>query len=94
MRELHRYTGFVFIGIGRPFSSVAINVIRIIGFLIPCAYIGSLLYGVSGVFWGTVIADFSAAAIALTWGHRVFSGLAPPRPAGADGEREHLADHI
>ena len=85
MRELHRYTGFTFIGVGRPMSSVAINVIRIVGLLVPCAYIGSVLYGISGIFWGTVVADVAAAAVALMWGHRVFTRLKPPSPAGAGG---------
>ncbi|MBN1592459.1 MAG: MATE family efflux transporter [Candidatus Coatesbacteria bacterium] len=79
MRELHRYTGFTFIGVGRPMSSVAINLIRIGVFLIPLAYIGSLLYGVDGVFWGTVLADAAAAAIALLWGHRLFAGMEPAK---------------
>ena len=65
-------------------SSVAINVIRILGLLIPLAYIGSVFYGIPDVFWGTVIADAAVAAIALLWGHRLFKKLKPPAPACAD----------
>lgn len=81
MLESHRYAGLSFIGIGRPLSSMAVNVIRVPGLLIPCVLVGAMLYGITGVFWGSVTADVVGSAIALTWAHRAFSRLTAPAPA-------------
>ena len=63
---------------GKRKGESARQFIRILGLLIPCAYLGAELYGISGVFWGTVAADVTAATIALIWGHRVFARLRAP----------------
>ena len=82
MREIHRYVGFSFNAIGYPMHSAAVNAIRIVGFVIPCAVLGARGFGLSGMFWGMVVADVASACVALLWARRVFRTLeaeqAPP----------------
>ncbi len=75
MREIHRYVGFSFNAVGRPLSSAGINVIRIVGLLIPCTFLGARFFGLTGVFWGTVAADLTSACLALLWARHLFRGL-------------------
>jgi MATE family, multidrug efflux pump len=72
MREIHRYVGFSFNAIGRPMSSAAINAIRVLVLLLPITILGARLYGLPGVFWGSVAADVLGACVALLWARRLF----------------------
>jgi len=75
MREVHRYVAFSFIGVACPLSAAGVNALRVLGLLIPCAYLGSYLFGVRGLFAGTVVADVLGALLALLWAQRVFHEL-------------------
>ena len=46
-------------------SSAAINAIRILVLLLPIAYVGARIWGLSGVFRGSVAADVLGACVAL-----------------------------
>jgi putative MATE family efflux protein len=76
MMEIHRYTGFFFNGVRKPLHSTIINVLRIVGLLIPLVLLGSWQMGLQGVFWGRVAADVVSAAVGLVWGHSVLKALA------------------
>lgn len=80
MREIHRYVGFSFNAIGHPMSSAAVNVVRIVGLLIPCTLLGARWFGLHGVFWGMVVADVAAACLALLWARVVFAALQDSQP--------------
>ncbi|QJR82718.1 MATE family efflux transporter [Alteromonas pelagimontana] len=49
----------------RPMSALVLSVVRLFVFLVPCAYVGSLLFGLRGLFWGTVVANLMMAAISF-----------------------------
>lgn len=65
--EVHRYAGFCLTGIHRPISSAFLNTIRVIVLMIPLAYFGAKLFGISGIFWGRLITDICSAAIGIIW---------------------------
>ena len=65
--EVHRYAGFCMIGIHRPFSSTFLNTIRVFVLMIPLAYFGAKLFGISGIFWGRLITDLCSAVIGIIW---------------------------
>jgi putative MATE family efflux protein len=54
--------------IHQPMKALALNALRLFMFFVPFAYIGSIYYQLSGVFWGIVIANASMAVIS----YRVF----------------------
>ena len=65
--EVHRYAGFCMIGIHRPISSAFLNTIRVFILMIPLAYFGAKLFGISGIFWGRLITDICSAVIGIIW---------------------------
>lgn len=66
----YAFHGFVllvvsaFNALNRPLTSAALNLLRLFILGIPVAYVGAIYVGVSGVFWGLVIANTLAALIA------------------------------
>ena len=73
MQEVHRYACFAFNAIGEPRSSVLLNVLRVAGLLVPGAFIGASLAGITGLFCGMAAAEILAGAAALLWGRRRFA---------------------
>ncbi|HVS12432.1 MAG TPA: MATE family efflux transporter [Thermoanaerobaculia bacterium] len=68
-----------FNGLGQPFKSVAISVLRMIVLFLPLAWIGSRLLGYPGVFAGAAIANVAAGAFAWWWCEH--TGRAQRQPA-------------
>lgn len=48
----------------QPMRALRLSVVRLFVFYTPMAYVGSMVYGLSGVYWGCVIANVMVAAIA------------------------------
>ncbi len=71
MMEAHRYCGFILTGLHKPKASTALNVIRILLFLIPLSFCGAYLYGVRGVFLARLVTDFAVGGIGIVWVSRV-----------------------
>ncbi|MBN1901840.1 MATE family efflux transporter [Candidatus Sumerlaeota bacterium] len=65
--EVHRYAGFCMTGIHRPLSSAFLNLIRMIILMIPLAYFGAKIFGISGIFWGRLVTDICAGIIGIIW---------------------------
>jgi len=65
--EVHRYATFCMTGIHRPIVSGILNAIRVIVLMIPLAYFGAKLFGISGVFWGRLLTDVISAVIGIMW---------------------------
>ena len=88
MQEVHRYASFAFNAIGEPSRSVALNVLRVVVFVLPGAFIGARLGGLTGLFCGIALAQVAAGSIALRWAHRRFdvaeaaAGPVPSDPVG------------
>jgi putative MATE family efflux protein len=59
------FVGSAFIAIHKPLYTTYIIVIRLFVLAVPLAYIGSKLFGLTGVFIGIAVADLLIGAIAL-----------------------------
>lgn len=46
--EIHRFSGFFFTGCGRPLAAALLNVMRILGFLVPLSLLVLLFYKLTG----------------------------------------------
>lgn len=75
MMEIHRYVGFSFNAISRPMHAVGVNVLRVVGLLIPLSVFGAHVLGIRGIFWGRVGADIISAIAALVWASRLFRSV-------------------
>jgi len=75
MMELHRYSGVFLNGIRKPLHSTGLSVVRIIVLLIPLSIVGSLLFGLEGLFWGRVVCDLISGVVGMIWSHRVLRTL-------------------
>lgn len=69
--EAHRYSGFCMTGIHKPLTSALLNMIRVFVLLVPLSLIGSLAMGLSGVFYGRLLADILSGTIGIIWTGRV-----------------------
>ena len=69
--EMHRYATSCFTGIHQPIFSAFLTVIRVIVLMIPLAYFGARLFGISGIFCGRLLTDIFSAAIGIVWTGRI-----------------------
>lgn len=80
MTEVHRYCTFFLIGLQRPAQAMALDVLRVAILLAPISYIGAIVVGAYGVFWGRLIADILCGSMGMLWvahtGRRVAKELA------------------
>jgi len=56
-----------FNGLNRPYPSAAFSVLRMVVLYLPLAWIGSRVFGISGVFWAAFIANVIAGAFSLLY---------------------------
>ncbi len=90
--EIHRYSGFFFTGCGRPMAAALLNVMRILGFLVPLSLMVLLYFRLTGnestaltLLLSTQMgSDVLAGTIALLLARRL------TRRFPADGESEDL----
>ena len=73
MLEVQRYCGFTLNGLHLPLHATGIAAIRVAVLLIPLSLLGQRLLGLHGLFWGRLVADLLAGAIALVWVWRVLN---------------------
>lgn len=71
MMEVHRYCGFVLTGLHKPATTTVLNVIRVVGLLIPLSCLGAWHWGLKGVFAGRLATDLVSGSIGLAWVSRV-----------------------
>lgn len=60
--------------LAKPMPAMVIGVSKTMLFQIPCAYAGSMLYGIKGVFIGMAISTFAVAVIAFVLARRAVNG--------------------
>lgn len=60
-------TNSSFNAVHQPMSALTLSIIRLFVFFVPMAYIGSEIYDIKGLFWGTVIANICTAIVAYLW---------------------------
>lgn len=75
MMELHRYSGFFLNGIRKPLHSAALSVVRVVVLLVPLSILGSMLFGLEGVFWGRIVCDLLSGVVGMVWSHRILKTL-------------------
>lgn len=51
----------------KPMSALLMSVVRLFVFLVPIAYVGSHLYRIEGMFWGSVVANTLMATVCFFW---------------------------
>lgn len=51
----------------KPMSALLLSIIRLFVFYLPCAYLGSKFYGLTGLFVGAAIGNVFTAIIAYSW---------------------------
>ncbi len=91
MMEVHRYCGFFLTGLHKPVCATVLNAIRVLGLLIPLAYLGAHFYGVIGVFAGRLATDLIVGSIGIIWVSRTLRSFpatvgSPPEPIAAGVE--------
>jgi Na+-driven multidrug efflux pump len=57
--------------LGRPYDSLALELILAFGLWIPFGFIGAQVAGVEGVFVGLSVGSVGAGVIAYVWARRV-----------------------
>ena len=60
MMEIHRYCGFFLTGTHKPVYATLLNAYRVLILLIPISYLGSIYFGIHGIFLGRLITDVTA----------------------------------
>jgi len=63
--EVHRYATFYLTGMHKPVLATLLTSIRVLILMIPLAYFGAKLFGVSGIFWGRLLTDIFSAVIGI-----------------------------
>jgi putative MATE family efflux protein len=75
--EIHRYAGFYMTGIHKPSISAFLNIIRVFILLIPLSLTGSLIVGITGVFYGRLLSDIFSGTIGIIWSGQILKSKAP-----------------
>ena len=55
----------------KPMAALLMSIVRLFVFLVPLAFLGSYLYQIEGMFWGSVVANVLMASVCLIWFKRV-----------------------
>ncbi|MBQ6352453.1 MAG: MATE family efflux transporter [Lentisphaeria bacterium] len=81
--EIHRYSSFYFTGVGRAKSGAALNILRVVGLMVPLTLVAALGFrSLDGVFCARLAADVLAGAIGSVLAARLTGRL---MRAGAKG---------
>jgi putative MATE family efflux protein len=64
-----------FNGVNKPMPSAIFSIIRMMVIYVPLAWIGSILFGLNGVFWAGFIANITIGVIAFWFLHRTIHRL-------------------
>lgn len=59
-----------FNGINKPYPSAIFSVVRMVVIYAPLAWIGAKYFGISGVFWGAMIANVSIGIVSFSYLHK------------------------
>ena len=76
------YAGYGFVmsanaafnGLGRPLPATLISFLRVLGVYLPLAWVGNQLWGITGLFAATALANLLLGALAWWWLRRDISG--------------------
>lgn len=51
----------------KPMSALSLSVIRLFVFFVPISWLGSIMFGLEGMFWMGILANLLTAAVAFMW---------------------------
>jgi Na+-driven multidrug efflux pump len=71
-----------FNGLGRPMVAAGLNLVRMFVLYVPLAWVGSKLYGLTGLFVGICAANMIAGALSLIWMRAAWTNAAGAIPTG------------
>ncbi|WP_088331707.1 MATE family efflux transporter [Lacimicrobium sp. SS2-24] len=63
-------TNSSFNALHRPMSALWLSILRLFVFFVPVSYLGSLLFGLTGMFWAGILANLMTASVAFLWFRR------------------------
>ena len=69
MIEVHRFSGFFYIGCGRPAVAAWLNALRILGLMIPLSFLALYFKSLEGLFYARLASDLIAGSVGflLSW---------------------------
>jgi putative MATE family efflux protein len=68
------HTGFAFNAVEKPMHAAGLTAVRLVGFTLPMAWLGSRVAGVPGVYGGMALAYVFSGIVALLWFSRTLRG--------------------
>lgn len=78
--EIHRYSTFYFTGVGRAKSGAALNILRVVGFMVPLTVTAWLFGSLEGVFFARLAADVLAGTIGCMLAKRLIGRMLAQNP--------------
>ena len=76
--EVHRYSSFFFTGVGKAKSGAALNILRVIGLMVPFTLVAMYFRSLDGIFFSRLAADVLAgitgATLARALTHKLMRG--------------------
>jgi len=73
--EIHRYSTFYFTGVGRAKSGAALNIMRVVGFMVPLTLAAWLMKSLEGVFFARLAADVLAGTVGCILAKRLIARM-------------------
>ena len=73
--EVHRYSSFFFTGIGKAKSGAALNIMRVVGFMVPLTLIALCFESLEGIFSARLAADVLAGTVGCVLSMRLTKRL-------------------
>ena len=64
--EVHRYSSFFFTGVGRAKSGAALNILRVVGLMVPFTLVAMYFKSLDGIFFSRLAADVLAGTTGAT----------------------------
>ena len=64
--EVHRYSTFFFTGVGKAKSGAALNILRVVGLMVPFTLVAMYFRSLDGIFFSRLAADVLAGTIGAT----------------------------
>lgn len=55
----------------KPMGALILSLVRLFVFFVPICYLGSVFFGIQGIFWGAVVANILTAIVAYIWFRRL-----------------------
>ena len=78
--EIHRYSTFYFTGVGRAKSGAALNIMRVVGLMVPLTLCAWFFESLEGVFFARLAADVLAGSIGCVLSKRLIGKLMAENP--------------